>query len=149
MSVGIALLFGELLVRQSSGRHLPEPVGEVLVEGAVSGPWMLGGSVQVAGRRQESVLVEQLSLRLRPALWGGLRLGEGKLQPDLALGLGLALQGSQWIQPEEGWFWRPSPMVGLRGGLELGGHWGLRLQAGVELRAGGADFLLALGGRWR
>ncbi len=149
MNVGIALLFGELLVRQSSGRHLPEPVGEVLVEAAVSGPWMLGGSVQVAGHHHQSGLVEQLSLRLRPAVWGGLRLGEGKLQPDLALGLGMVGQGSHWIQPDRGWFWRPSPVVGLRGGLELGGHWGLRLQVGVELRAGGADILAALGGRWR
>lgn len=149
MNVGIAVLLGELLVQQSSGRHLPEPVGEVLIEGAVSGPWMLGGSVQVAGRHYQAGLVEQLSLRLRPALWGGLRLGEGKLQPDLALGAGLAWQGSHWIQPDRGWFWRPSPMVGLRGGLEFGGRWGLRLQAGLELRAGGTDFLLALGGRWR
>ena len=149
MKVGIALLFGELLARQSSGRHLPEPVGEILVEAPVSGPWILGGSMQVAGRSYQSGLVQQQNLRLRPALWGGLRLGDGKLQPDLALGLGVAWLGSEWIQPEEGWFWRSTPVVGLRGGLELGGRWGLRLQAGLELRFGGTDFLLALGGRWR
>jgi hypothetical protein len=156
----IALVVGEALVEQSSGRHRPQLAAAVSVAHPLPGPW--GAAIEVFGTsasaRTDTLAHHQTEVR--PAALATVTFERPQVRADgrapvhlaLELGVGPAVTVTiaSWRTPDLGAFVLAEP--GARGRaaltLDVAEHLRLRAQGGGAWRPGAMDHDYTLGASW-
>ncbi|MDP2311377.1 MAG: hypothetical protein Q8P41_00615 [Pseudomonadota bacterium] len=166
--VAVELSVGEVLVRQSSGRHRAQVGLGVSVSVPVRGVWGVAFEAVGTGVAERSGQLELDQYLLRPAALATLTFARLRvpvthvtrrrsfvatspyLAFDLGLGPGAAVTLAEWRTPDLGAAWAVEPGVRGRAGLAfgVGEHLRVRLQGGLAWRPSGTDHDYLLGAVW-